>query len=82
MIALETGIDGFEGLVEHQQPRRVDERAGEHDLLDHAGGVVRHDAAEGVRQVERAGEIGGAPLDDRRATARAARRSSRAAGDR
>ena len=38
-------VDRLERLVEHQQPRRVQQRRGQADLLAHAGGVVDHQRA-------------------------------------
>jgi hypothetical protein len=58
-------VDGLERLVEHEQPRRVDHGARQHELLRHPGRVVRDLAAEGVREVEGTREVGGARLDDR-----------------
>ena len=58
-------IQRLERLVEHENTRRVDHRAGEHDLLRHARRVVGDHTAEGVDQVEGAREIGHARLHDR-----------------
>ena len=82
MIALETGSTASNGSSSTSSRGEWIIAPGEHDLLDHAGGVVRDDAAERVGEVERAREIGGATLDDGRTAARAARRSSAAAGGR
>ena len=57
------GIHGFERLVEDQQPGRVDQRRGEGDLLGHAGGVVHHQRAGVIAQVQ-----GGEQLRHPRAT--------------
>ena len=45
-------VHGFERLVEHQQPGRVDQRRGEGDLLGHAGGVVHYQRAGVMAQVQ------------------------------
>ena len=75
-------IDRLEGLVEHEQPRRVDHGAGEHDLLHHAGGVVRHDAAERIRRGRTRARGRWCGSRRRPRAVRAERRSSGAAGAR
>ncbi len=45
-------VHGFERLVQHQQPGRVDQRRGEGDLLGHAGGVVHHQRSGVGAQVQ------------------------------
>ena len=52
------GVDGFERLVEHEQPGRVDHRRREGDLLRHAGRVVGDQAVERILDAERLGEVG------------------------
>jgi hypothetical protein len=52
------GVDRFEGLVEHEQARGVDHRAGEHELLRHARRVVADGTPERGHEVERFGQLG------------------------
>jgi hypothetical protein len=45
-------IDRLERLVQHQQPRPVQQRGGQADLLAHAGGVVADQGGFGRLQVQ------------------------------
>ena len=75
---LQDGADGrggdrvhrLERLVQHQQPRRVQQRHRQADLLAHAGGVVDHQRALGVGQFQHAEQFVGALGDRRRASPR------------
>ena len=57
-------VHRLERLVEHEHPRPVQQRAGQADLLPHAGRVVRDQGAPRVRQVEDVEQLGGALADD------------------
>ena len=63
MFAADTGIDRLERLVEHEQPRGVDQRARQRDLLGHAGRVVDDHGARGIRHVHEGQQISRAPRD-------------------
>ncbi len=72
-------VDGLERLVQDHQPRRVDEGAGQADLLGHAGRVLHHQGVGVVGQPERLEQLASSGRRCRRRAPGAAARRSAAA---
>jgi hypothetical protein len=59
-------VDRLERFVQHQQPRCMQQRAGQADLLLHAGRIVDHQGAVAGAQLEHVEQLPGSLVDGRR----------------
>ena len=57
MVRLVIGVDALEGLVEEEDPRAVNERGAERELLLHAEAVVGDQRARAGLEIERLEEL-------------------------
>ena len=53
-------IEAYEGLIEHEEPGFVQERADEHEFLTHAVRIASHRIAKGAHKLKALGKLGDA----------------------